>query len=400
MAIIKLEKFIKAPPSDVYLYFTNSTALRDWLCDVATTSPQVGGRIYLCWNSGYYTSGEFLKLDQDRLISFSWLGRAEPHPTEVEVKLQRKQKGTQLRLTHRKLGKSIKWVAIGDEYQKQWAKFLDNLASVLENGADLRITTRPMLGIFTDVFNADVARQFGMPVSQGVRISGVVDGLGAQKAGLIASDVIVGLDDQEITGGESFGSYIGGKKAGDVVEVTFYRGAEMRQIQMTLSGRPIPPIPASGSELAKQVEPTYKHYEGELETVLKNATEEECSRKPAPSEWSANEVLAHLIHGERGWQNFVSEIIGGNEGAYDGFGGNIQAYIEGTVSTFQSKDALFQELKKHDRETLNLYAHVPTDFIKHKGKFWKLAFQASQNPYHLQTHLEQISSAIQAARNQ
>ena len=399
MPTIKIEKIINAPLSQVFLYFTNSTALRDWFCDGATTDPHVGGRLYCWWNGGYYTSGEYLQLTQDEFISFIWFGRGEPHATIVDVKLIKRKAGTLLRLTHRKLGKNSKWIAIANEYEKEWTKTLENLASVLENGEDLRITSRPMLGIFTDEFNDLIAKKLGVPIGQGLRISGVVEGLGAQKAGLIANDIIIGLDGQEITGAATFGAYIGNKKAGDIIEVTFYRCAEKKTTSMTLSGRPIPPIPRTGLELSKQVEPVYKQYEGEIESLLNGASEEDCTRKPSPTEWSANEVLAHLIHSELGWQNIVSEIIGGHEGAYDDFGGNIQAYIDGTVSTFHTKEALFKELKNHDSETLNLYTHISEDFLTYKGKFWKLAFQANQSAYHLQTHLEQMRSAIQEAQN-
>jgi hypothetical protein len=325
--------------------------------------------------------------------------RGEPHATIVDVKLIKRKTGTLLRLTHRKLGRSSKWIAIANEYEKEWTKTLENLASVLENGEDLRITSRPMLGIFTDEFNDLIAKKLGVPIGQGLRISGVVEGLGAQKAGLIANDIIIGLDGQEITGAATFGAYIGNKKAGDIIEVTFYRCAEKKTTSMTLSGRPIPPMPRTGLELSKQVEPVYKQYEGEIESLLNGASEEDCTRKPSPTEWSANEVLAHLIHSELGWQNIVSEIIGGHEETYDDFGGNIQAYIDGTVSTFHTKEALFKELKNHDSETLNLYTHISEDFLTYKGKFWKLAFQANQSAYHLQTHLEQMRSAIQGAQN-
>ena len=399
MTTIKIDKYIQASPSEVFLYFTNSTALREWLCDVATTNPQVGGRIYLYWNAGYYTSGEYLKVEPDKNITFIWFGRGEPHTTSVEVKLRKRKKGTQLTLIHRKLGNTSKWIEIGNEYQKQWAKYLDNLTSVLENGADLRITNRPMLGILTDEFNASVAEKLGIPVTEGLRISGLVEGLGAQQAGFIDNDVIVKLDGQAITGASTFGAFIGSKIAGDMIDVTFYRGAERKSTRVTLSGRPIPPIPASGIELSRQVEPVYKQYESELEAILNGATEEECSKKPAFTEWSVNEILAHLIHSERGWLNYVSEIIGGHEAAYDDFGGNVQAHIEGTVATYPSKDALFTQLKNHHTETLNLFSHISSDFLKQKGKYWKLAFQANQNPYHLQTHLAQIQSAIHSGRS-
>ena len=398
MSIIKLEKYIQAAPAEVFLYFTNSTALRDWFCDVATTDPRVGGRMYLWWNGDYYTSGEFQKLKQNELISFSWFGRGEPHATQVDVTLKKKKAGTLLKLSHRKLGENSKWDEIGKEYKKEWAKALENLTSVLENGADLRITTRPMLGIYTDEFNAGIAQKLGIPIVQGLRLSGVIEGLGAQKAGLIADDVITGLDGHEITGAATFGLCMKNKKAGDTVEVTFYRCAEKKTTSMTLTGRPIPPIPLSGLELSKQVEPVYRQYESEIELLLIAASEEDCAKKPAPAEWSANEVLAHLIHSELGWQNVMTEIMGGYESMYDDWGGNIQAHIDGTVATFTTKAELFNELKNHDAETLNMLIHIPSDFITHKGKFWKLAFQANQNSYHLQSHLEQMRSAIQSAR--
>ena len=399
MSTIKIEKYIQAPPSEVFLYLTNSTALRDWLCDGATADPKVGGRLYMWWIGGYYTSGEYLKLEKDKFISFSWFGREEPHATRVDITLKKEKAGTLLKLAHRKLGKNSRWIAIGNEYEKQWKKTLDNLVSVLENGADLRITTRPMLGINTDLFNASIAEKLNVPIIQGLRIGGVVDGFGAQKAGLKADDVISMMDEYEINGAASFGTFIQNKKAGDIVRVTFYRCAEKKTIKMTLSGHPIPPTPASGSELSKQVETVYKRYENEIGSLLKDASEADCAKRPAPTEWSANEVLAHLIHSELGWQNVMTEIIGGHESAADDWGGNIQAHIDGTVATFTTKAELLKELKNHDAETLNMLSHIPSEFLVLKGKFWKLAFQANEYSYHLKTHFEQMRTAIQSARN-
>jgi len=397
MTTIKVEKLIQAPPADVFIYFTNSTALRDWLCDVATADPRPGGRLYMWWTGDYYTSGEYVSLEKDKSVSFTWFGRGEPHATRVDVTLKKKKAGTLVKLTHRKIGKSQKWVDIGREYEKEWAKGLENLASVLESGPDLRLTNRPMLGITVSDFNPGIAEKLGIPVVQGLRLGGVVEGLGAQKAGLQTDDVITGLDGHEITGGGTFAAFIENKNAGDLIEVTYYRCAEKKTTKMTLSGRPIPHIPASGVELSSQVEPVYRHYEAEIEALIKDAREEECAKKPSPTEWSANEVLAHLIHSELGWQNIVTEIMGGHESTSDDWGGNIQAHIDGTVATFSTKEELFKELKNHDAETLSMYAHIPTEFVSHKGRWWKLAYQANQNSYHLQTHLEQIKAALQAA---
>ena len=398
MSSVKVEKFIAATPTEVYHYFTNSTAYKDWLCDVATLQPHPGGHIYMCWLGDYYTSGEFVQLENNKAVTFTWLGRNEPRPTQVEVSLKKKKGGTLVKLTHRGIGKGKKWETIAKGYEKEWNRAFENLASVLETGADLRITRRPMLGIYVGEFNHEIADQLCVPVEVGVRLEGVVDGMGAQQAGLKKDDVIVSIDGQELTAGVPLGTVIAEKHAGDVVEVGFYRGQDKKSTKMTLSGRRIPPVPASGVELYKQIEPTYHKYEGEFETLLSNASDEECAHKANPEDWSVNEILAHLIHSEIGWQNFASEIIQGHEGAYDDFGGNLQARIEGTTATFPTKASLLKELKAHDAESLAMLVHLPTDFPQNKGRFWKLTFNVSDNSFHLQTHLDQMREALAAAR--
>jgi len=238
----------------------------------------------------------------------------------------------------------------------------------------------------------------GVPVAYGTRLGDVVNGMGAQKAGLQKDDVIIAMDGHELVAGTTLGSILTSRHAGDVVEVMFYRGAEKKTASMTLSGRPIPTIPTSGAGLAEQVGQIYHQYEAQIEELLNAASEVECAHKPASAEWSAKEVLAHLIHSELGWQNYASEVMGGYEGAYDGFGGNIQARIDATLEVYPTKDDLLKELKAHDRESIRMLAHIPDEFLSHKGRYWKLVYQANQNSYHLQSHLEQMKAAIQSAR--
>ena len=279
-----------------------------------------------------------------------------------------------------------------------WKKSLENLASVIGDGPDLRITRRPMIGIILTDYDAKIAAKLGIPVAYGTRLSDVVDGMGAQQAGLQKDDVIVAMDGHELVAGTTLGLILAAKHAGDVVEVTFYRGTEKKTATMTLSGRPIPTIPTSAAKLAEQVGQIYHQYEAQIEELLNNASEAECSHKPTPTEWSVKEVLAHLIHSELGWQNYASEVMGGYEGAYDGFGGNIQARIDATMEVYPTKEALFKELKAHDRESISMLSHIPEEFLAHKGRYWKLVYQANQNPYHLQAHIEQMKVAIQSAR--
>jgi uncharacterized protein YndB with AHSA1/START domain len=398
MATIKLEKYIAASPSEVYQYFTNSTALRDWMCDIATTDPRQGGHIYLSWTDGYYMSGEFIKLMPEKLVSFTWFGKGEPRNTTVIISMKPQKRGTLVKITHRGTGKGEKWAGIATTFEKEWQTALTNLASVLEEGPDLRITRRPMIGITTGEFNAGIASKMGIPVDYGLYVSGVLDGMGAQKAGLQDKDVIVSVDGVGLATPGIFASMIGKKHAGDPVEIVFYRGSEKKEVRMILSGRPIPTVPGTIKQMKDQQEVAYRQLEGEIEALLRDVSDEASARKPSPDEWSANEILAHLIHSEVGWQNVMSEIIVGYEGAYDGFGGNLQAHIDGTVAIYPTKTELFLQLKKHNAETLQMIAHIPESFVTHKGKFWKLVFLMDQNPYHLQEHLGQIQKAINTAR--
>jgi uncharacterized protein YndB with AHSA1/START domain len=287
MPTVKLEKFIKAPSSEVYRYFSTSTGLRYWMCEIATVDPHPGGHMYMCWPGDFYSSGEYLQLKKDKLVSFTWFGRGEPRKTRVDVTFKRQRGGTLVKLAHREIGNSQKWAEIAKVYEIQWRNAFENLASVLEDGPDLRITRRPMLGITMDDFNDEIAAKLGVPVDYGTRLSDVVDGMGAQKAGLLKDDVIIAVDDHELISGTTLVSVLGSKHAGDVVNVVFYRGAEKKSARMTLTGRPIPPIPTSGLELSRQVKPIYQEFESEVEEILKSASEVACSHKPAPSEWSA-----------------------------------------------------------------------------------------------------------------
>jgi hypothetical protein len=167
---------------------------------------------------------------------------------------------------------------------------------------------------------------------------------------------------------------------------------------MTLSGRPIPTIPASYLELSKEVENQYRQSIVDIEAAINGANEAQCTHKPNPKEWSINDILAHLIQSEVGWQNRASEIISGTEGAYDEYSGNLQSRIDATLRIYPTKASLITQLKAVQAETVTFLASVPADYLTHKGRFWKLVYEVAQNPYHIHSHLEQIQKALQAAR--
>ncbi len=402
---LTFERSLRAPLRQVFNAFTNGTALREWFCDYATTEPRPNGRIYLAWNSGFYTAGQFIRTEPPQdgaaFMSYTWYGKGEPAATEIAVSLSAAgetgtgETGTSLRLEHCGVGSGPAWEATRGEIVKGWNESLDNLASTLETGEDLRFVNRPMLGITFSDFNAEIAAHLGVPIQQAIRIDEPVSGMGAARAGLQSGDVIFEMDGRPAIDFASLTAVLQSHKAGDVIDVAFYRGPQKMTLPMQLSRRPLPDIPTSLSGLADALRPRYAKMAAELDALFAGVSDEQARRIPTPGEWSAMDVLAHLIHGEHGWQNAIQEMVGGQEPQYDDYGGNLSARNHATVAAYGTLAAMLNELKRAGDETVAFVAGLPAEFVERKTTFWRLALNALENPYHFQTHMEQMRLALQ-----
>lgn len=397
---LKFEAYIPAAPAQVYRLFTNASALREWLCDLATVDPRPGGRLYLYWNSGYYTSGEYTALEAGKSVAFIWCGGGDPGRSQVSVLFEPQERGTRLALAHSLPDDQGEWQKVVQEVNKGWPDSLENLASVMDTGQDLRLINRPMLGITLSDFTPEQARKLGVPVEKGLRIDSVVDGMGAQAAGLQPDDVIVRIDDQETTNFFAIPSVMAGKRAGDRVQVQYYRGPELFSVLMELSRRPLPHIPPDPQQLAQAVEQIYARCILLLDETFAGVSDLEAGFHPAEGEWSAKEVLAHLIHGERSNQFDLADRITGFERWADDWGGNPHCQVQATVAANPTLAGLLDELKRLYAETVALLARLPQDFVERRGSYWQVAFNFIQEDTHLDGHIEQIRAAIQAARRQ
>ncbi len=394
---VKFKQTVNAPAAQVYRAFTNSTALREWMCDGATTDARKGGRLCLWWNDGYLTSGEFTALRPDKKIAFTWRGKDEPEASQVQVSLTEKNGSTIVKVAHSGIGTGKAWAKTLKEMTAAWPYSLENLASVLGSGPDLRIALRPMLGITIDTFDAGTAKRLGVPVTDGIRISGAVEGMGARAAGLQKDDVIIGLGGKKVTGTTLAGA-LQGRRGGDTVPVVFYRGQEKHKVAMELSRRPLPEIPATAGELAEAIRKIDAELDVELASCFEGVTEEEASFKLAPGEWSAKDVVAHLLAGERDLHSPVTEAIDGIARSYDGFVSNIEARHTAIMAAFPTAQAMLEEYRRNQTETAALLAALPPEFIARKGSYWSLAFGFLQPPFHNREHFKQIRAAIEAAR--
>lgn len=397
---LEFTRTVGAAPAEVYRAFTRAMALREWLCDAAMADARLGGRLYLGWNSGYYAAGEFTALEPERRVAFSWQGKGEPGPTQVEVAMQAAGEGTAVHLVHRGLGAGPEWDAMRGEVAKGWQESLENLASVLETGQDLRFTRRPMLGILLDEFNAEIAARLGVPVTEGTRLSGVVEGMGAQRAGLQKDDVLVSMGGKPTTNWPELTHALQGRHAGDVVTVEFYRGEEKQTAEMALSQRPIPAVPATPPALAEAVQALNATTLTELVACFEGVSEAAARHRPAPGEWSGLDVLAHFVASERETQTWITDLLNDDERWSDRFENatNVPARIDALVQVYPTAEAMLELLRRGQAETVAMLASLPPAFTAHKGSYWRLGRDLlTELDEHVHEHSAQIQAAIAAA---
>lgn len=395
MATVSNETFVNASLKTAYRAFTNSTSLREWLCDVATVEPHPKGRMYLWWRGDFYSSGHYLELEENKRVKFRWHANMDPAPTEVTVNFAEKDSGTLVRLDH-EIPNDDLWKKIGETFRENWVESFENLKSVLETGIDLRIANRPMLGIAPGDFTEEQATALGVPVREGLRLDGLVSGMGAERAGLQKDDVIVEMNGHPIrSDASSLPNAIAGKKGGDHVEVVYYRGAEKKTITMELSRRPMPDVPSSPTELARQAREFIMPALSELENCFEGVSDEQTMKRPEPGEWSALEIVAHLIQNERNNSAFLASLIDGFELTTDGFGTNVTPQVEAMVKAYPSAALMLTALRRSVEEVLAFTALIPEDFASNnKGSYYRFGSGLLQPNLHIGSHTQQVKDAL------
>jgi uncharacterized protein YndB with AHSA1/START domain len=397
MTTVSAETLVNASPKMAYRAFTNSTSMREWLCDVATAEPHPKGRMYLWWRGDFYSSGHYLELEENKCVKFRWFANIDPAPTEVSVNFMEKEGGTHIRLDH-EIPDDESWKKIGETFRENWVESLENLKSMLETGIDLRIANRPMLGIAPGDFTAEQAAALGVPVREGLRLDGLVPGMGAERAGLQKDDVLVGMAGHPIT--TAFNTLpiaIAGKKGGDTIEVIFYRGPEKKTIMMELSKRPMPDVSFNPIELAKQARELVEPALTELEACFEGFSDEQAMKRPDPKEWSALEVVAHLIQNERFNSIFLAGVMDGNEPVFESGGNNITPQIESIVKANPSTRQMLEQLRRAVEEVLHFTELIPAEFTANKGSYYRYGSIIVQPNFHLGSHTQQIKDALAKA---
>ena len=393
MVTITAERVVPASPADTWYALTHAWVLRAWLCDHASLVPRPGGRLYLWWHGGGAVCGECTAVEPDRSLGLEWHGRGESASGRVQIDLAPDGGGTRVSVSHDLPEGTAPELA--GRRESEWNEALGNLAYTLETGLDRRIQERPLLGIYVAEFNPTVARSIGVPVTEGMRLEGVTEGLGAAAAGLRRNDVLVEVAGRAI--GSDFSSFVGameGKRGGDRVEVAFYRGPELRRVTMELSRRPVPEIPRGAAALTEAVRARKAEDLAALEKCLDGVDAGAAARRPADGGWNATEILAHLVHGERGTISYVVELVGGHERIADDYAGNLDAAVRATVAAYPTVSELLDALRRLAVESGALAAGLPAEFVERTCTYVPAAQQLLDTERHALGHVPQIEAAI------
>ena len=97
---------------------------------------------------------------------------------------------------------------------------------------------RPWLGVTVATVTTTVQLYYNLSVDRGAFVICVTGGSPASRAGLQAGDVIVMIDDDDISSAAELSSAIGARAIGDRIELVYYRGNVQSMAYATLEESP------------------------------------------------------------------------------------------------------------------------------------------------------------------
>ncbi|MDP6921781.1 MAG: trypsin-like peptidase domain-containing protein [Lutibacter sp.] len=120
---------------------------------------------------------------------------------------------------------------------------------VIEDIMEFGNVQTAILGLSGGELNASMAAELMLDIAEGFYISEVSEGSGAQKAGLVAKDVITGINGVEIATYADLTGFLRTKRAGDTVTVRYLRAGETRETFVVLTKKELSTLSVMGLSL-------------------------------------------------------------------------------------------------------------------------------------------------------
>lgn len=98
---------------------------------------------------------------------------------------------------------------------------------------------KPYIGVYLENLDSDKVKQLGLKSSNGVFIAKVVEGGPAAEAGLEANDVVIAVNNKNITSAGAFIGELAAKKAGQQITLKIIRNGQTGDINVTLGKSPV-----------------------------------------------------------------------------------------------------------------------------------------------------------------
>lgn len=127
---------------------------------------------------------------------------------------------------------------------------------------------RAVLGVRIVDVNAENAKKLELDNLKGVLIQGVIQGLPAQKAGMLPNDVITTIDHQEVNSSSELLEYIGKKRPGDKVHVEYTRNHKKKESTILLTNN------NGNTELVEKEESIHQELGAELSKAPKKVLDQ------------------------------------------------------------------------------------------------------------------------------
>jgi uncharacterized protein YndB with AHSA1/START domain len=396
MADIRLQTAVAAVPAAVYACLTLPRLLARWLSDSARLHARVGGAYTLMWNDGRWAAGVYAAVEPDARIAFTWNEAGAPGETQVELTIAPADSGARVSLIQSGFGEGAAWSGYRERSAAARAEQLDDLKTLLETATDARFLRRPMIGAGLIPMSPDEATAKDIPAAHALGVTVVIDGGAAQQAGLRVGDAVTQLDGDPMAGFADLSALLARHRPGDVVPVEYYRSGRRHTALLTLAQRSTARYPESKEALYEAVDRQVAEIESELDSIFAGVPESALNIRPAPHEWSAKEVLAHLIWAERWFA--MGEWLLVTAGTPIDWGYNNDFEIGGMVASRQTAVELLDDLKRILREQRESVRHIPDETLAVMPLFAELSGLLCGTGEHCREHYDQLRAAIAHAQ--
>ena len=350
-----------------------------WLADEAFLEKRPAGRVVLWWHEGTQMTGRWTRFEPPH--DLAWTLTSEDG-RRVDTSFHMESDGSVTRLS-----------VLGDRVSEDWAEALENLAAYVETGVNRREMQRPMVGISYDILDPEKARASGADIDGGVLVSATVENGGAQAAGIMTGDLLELVGATRVRDWPDLVTALRGHKAGDTIDLTYWRNGQRSRVTATLGGRETPAVETDPQAMAERVASYARERLSSLQEVIGGADDRAAGHQPGPGEWSAKEVLSHLYNGELWWRDWALGAAYGTRVAEypERYDEALRRFVQG-VPIGDVVSALVDAIRATEVLQGSLLADNPAPSVMHA-----IAVEMHRECAHFDEHMAQVKAAIASA---